>query len=401
MGATPHRRGGGGGTGMRVTMLIRCLAMMRGGGETRHLAWIRELSGLGVEVDVITGQPLLFGGARYPIADVPVTMIRSPYLRDAVYRWQQTRGLGRVTTTALHMDEEWFCRDAWRAIAKRRTLPDVVHAHAVHQTARLRRKDIPVVINLPGAPHARYHGDLRQADALVADGWAADHLPAVLGRTVERVPKGVDADRFSPAGANLRYEAGLRDKLVIVAVGRLVPIKNMRLLIEVMPAIVAAVPRAHALIVGEGPERSMLHRRAEELGVANCVSFAGYVANEDLSLYYRSAEVFALTSEFDNSPNVVLEAMACGLPVVCTDVGGVREFVEPEGGSLVPAGSRAHLIELLVRWLGSSDRRAAAGRHNRRVVLEKYSWRASALRLLDVYRRVIDQRGSRVRQVPA
>jgi hypothetical protein len=55
---------------MRVTMLVRCLAMMRGGGETRHLAWMRELSALGVEVDVITGQPLLFGSARYPVDEV-------------------------------------------------------------------------------------------------------------------------------------------------------------------------------------------------------------------------------------------------------------------------------------------------------------------------------------------
>src|ERR671936_454926 len=52
---------------VRVTMLVRCLAMMRGGGETRHLAWARELGALGVDVDIIAGRPLLFGGPRYPI----------------------------------------------------------------------------------------------------------------------------------------------------------------------------------------------------------------------------------------------------------------------------------------------------------------------------------------------
>ena len=385
---------------MRVTMLIRCLAMMRGGGETRHLAWIRELTALGVDVDVITGQPLLFGGARYPVAESPVTMIRSPYLRDVVYRWQTTRGFGRVTTTALHIDEEWFCRDAWRNIAARREQPDVVHAHAVHQTARLRRNDIPVVINLPGAPHARYTGDLRQADALVADGWAAEHLPAMLGRPVDRVPKGVDAERFTPEGTNLRHSLGLENKLVVVAVGRLVPIKNMRLLIEAMPGVVAAAPGAHALIVGDGPEQSMLEQLARDRGVAAFVSFAGYVPNETMAGYYRSADVFALTSTFDNSPNVVLEAMACGLPVVCTDVGGVREFVEPDGGDLVAAADPSELSAALVRWLASAERRRAAGTRNRQAVLEKYSWRASALKLFEVYQRVIELRASR-RQVPA
>jgi hypothetical protein len=140
---------------MRVTMIVRCLAMMRGGGETRHLAWMRQLAAMGVDVDVITGAPWLLGRARHPVTGVASTVLRTPYLRDAVYRWQQTRGFGRATMTALHLDEEWFCRAAWRAIEARPEPPDLVHAHALHQTARLRRVDCPVVINLPGAPHTR------------------------------------------------------------------------------------------------------------------------------------------------------------------------------------------------------------------------------------------------------
>src|SRR6478609_2154043 len=88
-------------TRMRVTMFIRCLAMMRGGGETRHLAWIRELSMLGVEVDVVTGRPLV-GAPRHALNGLPATIVRSPYTRDAVYRWQNRRGFGRLTMAALH-----------------------------------------------------------------------------------------------------------------------------------------------------------------------------------------------------------------------------------------------------------------------------------------------------------
>jgi len=62
-----------------VTMLVRCLAMMRGGGETRHLAWARELTALGVSVEMIAGRPLLFGGPRYPVDDFRVTLLRSSY----------------------------------------------------------------------------------------------------------------------------------------------------------------------------------------------------------------------------------------------------------------------------------------------------------------------------------
>src|SRR5204862_901699 len=136
-------------------------AMMRGGGEVRHLAWARELSALGVDVEIVAGRPLFVGRQRYPIeGNFAVTLLRSPYTRDFVYRHQHRRGFGRLTKTALHLDEEWFCRAAWRRIAAATVKPDLVHAHALHQAARLRLGDIPVVLNLPGEPHARYHGDL-------------------------------------------------------------------------------------------------------------------------------------------------------------------------------------------------------------------------------------------------
>jgi len=103
--------------------------------------------------------------------------------------------------------------------------------------------------------------------------------------------------------------------------------------------------------------------------------------------------VFALSSDFDNSPNVVLEAMASGLPVVATDVGGVRDFVaEGIGGAVVPPGNATALANALERYLAQPDRARAAGTHNRLKASAEFSWRGSALQLLDVYRRVIDSR---------
>ena len=378
---------------MRVTMLVRCLAMMRGGGETRHLAWIRELTALGVEVDVITGQPLLLGGARHPVTGVKATVIRSPYMRDAVYRWQHTRGFGRLTMTALHLDEDWFCRAAWRRIAARPVPPDIVHAHALYQAASVRPSNIPVVINFPGEPHARYLPDIRQADALVADGWAASHLPAIIGRPVHAVPKGVDAELFRPAGPNLRDSLGLTNRRVVLSVGRFVPIKNMALLIDALARMVPSDPDLHLLLVGEGPELDALKQQAGRLNVTRAVTFAGYVPQHEMARYYRTADVFALASDFDNSPNVVLEAMACGLPVVATDVGGVAEYVAAgRGGDLVPRGDATAMAGVLGDWLSSADRRRAAGAFNRQRVVQEFSWRASAARLLEVYQGVLQER---------
>ncbi len=378
---------------MRVTMLVRCLAMMRGGGETRHLAWMRELTAMGVEVDLITGQPWLFGGARHPVTGLPVTVIRSPYLRDAVYRWQHTRGFGRLTMNALHWDEEWFCRAAWRRIASRAVRPDIVHAHALYQAASVRSVDVPVVINFPGQPHDRYLPDIRKADALIADGWAAVHLPEIIGKPVQAVPKGVDAALFRPSGPNLRARFGLGDRRVVLSVGRFVPIKNMALLIEALALMTPADPGLQLLLVGEGPELQALQQLASRLGVTRAVTFAGYVPQVDMAPYYRSADVFALASDFDNSPNVVLEAMACGLPVVATAVGGVAEYVAPgQGGDLVPRGDATAMAAVLGDWMSSVDRRRSAGAFNRQRVVQEYSWRASAAHLLDVYRGVLQDR---------
>jgi glycosyltransferase involved in cell wall biosynthesis len=362
---------------MRVTMLVRCLAMMRGGGETRHLAWMKELAALGIDVDVIAGRPLIWGSSRYVVDWPDATVLRSPYLRDAVYRLQMRRGFGRLTMHALRMDEEWFCRAAWRAVAARTRPPDVVHAHALHQAARLRSGGIPVVINLPGPPNPRDTDDLRQADALVADGWAAANLPAVLGMPVQRVSKGVDSDLFRPDGADRRAALGLA---------------SMRLLVDAFRIVHAADPDSHLLIVGEGPEARALERQAVDTGVAGSVTFAGHVPHDQTPDSYRSANVFALSSDFDNSPNVVLEAMACGLPVVATDVGGVREFVDATGGTIVPARQPEALARAITGYLSHAAQARAAGESNRARAVSSFSWRASARQLLDVYSRVIAAR---------
>jgi glycosyltransferase involved in cell wall biosynthesis len=377
---------------MRVTMLVRCLAMMRGGGETRHLAWARELTALGVHVDLITGTPLL-GGARYPVAGLPAVALRSPYARDFVYRFQNRRGFGRLTMTALHVDEEWFCRAAWRHIAAAKVRPDVVHAHALHQAARLRTVNVPVIINLPGAPNPRYTEDLRQADALVADGWAAQHLPATLGREVERVQKGVDAELFQPRGASLRSALRLDHTGVVITVARLVPLKNLTLLIDAIAIVRNHGTSVHLVIVGDGPQAAALKQRAAALDLADTVTFIGYLPQSETPPAYRAADVFALSSDFDNSPNVVLEAMACGLPIVTTDVGGVREFVEDgAGGAVVPPKDAAALAAALETYLRSPQAAQAAGSYNRRRATTEFSWRASAQRLLDVYVQAIHAR---------
>jgi len=376
---------------MRVVMMLRCLGMMRGGGETRHMAWMRELTAMGVDVEVITGGPL-FGEMRHPVTDLicrDTTVIKSPYMRDLVYRTQGRRGLGRIGVAMLHTDEEWFCKLAWQHIASvaPRRRPDIVHAHALYQTARLKTIDVPVVVNLPGEPNPRYLDDLRKADVLLSDGWGARSLPSMLGRPVENITKGVDSNLFSPEGPSVRGELGLDDAPVVLCVSRLVPIKNVALFVDALAVVRRRRPDVRGVVVGDGPLQSVLMQRASTLGVADATRFAGYVDQQDLPRWYRAADVFALSSDFDNSPNVVLEAMASGLPVVATDVGGVREFVDaPEGGTFVPKGDAEAMGAAIVSFVDEGAKRRNAGAFNRVRATTKFSWRTSAEQLLAAYR---------------
>ncbi len=376
---------------MRVTMLLRCLGMMHGGGETRHLAWARELQRAGDRVTVVTGRPL-FGATKFPL-DPSVVVLRSPYVRDLVYQFQRTRGLGRVLARMLRTDEEWFCRAAWAHIARASDRPDVVHSHALTAAARLRRGGVPTVINLPGMADPRDIDDLKMADAIIADGWAADHLPATLGRPVDHVPKGVDVDTFRPDGPDMRARLGLTGKRVALVVSRMVPIKNVMLAVEAMAIAAARHPDLVLVLVGDGPLRAAIEARAAALNLADRVVFAGAVPHQDVPAWYRTADVFVLPSEFDNSPNVALEAMASGVAVVATDVGGLRQYVRDDvNGTLVPAGNAPALAAAIGRYVADPTLAAQVGARNRSDVVAGFSWTQSAQRLRAVYERVIAER---------
>lgn len=377
---------------MKVTYLLRCLSMMRGGGETQHLSWIRALKKLGVEIEVISGRPMVAPAVYPPEPDLDTVTLRSPYMRDFVYRVQSKRGFGRLSMWSLHADEELFCKLAFAKIAASPRPPDLVLAHALHQAPRLSPGRWPVAVYLPGPAHPRYTDDLRKADALISDGWAARQLPAMIGRSVDNVVKGVDIDVFTPAGPNLRDALGLREKRIVICVTRLVPIKNLHMLLDAVARARTTDPAIVLVLVGEGPLLADLQARAAALGVADAVRFAGYVPQAETASWYRTADLFALSSDFDNSPNVVLEAMATGLPIVATDVGGLRDYVTtPTGGSLTPKGDAQAFAAAMRGWLSNKDRAAAAGHYNRLEAVARFSWAVSAANMLAVYQRVVDQ----------
>lgn len=172
---------------------------------------------------------------------------------------------------------------------------------------------------------------------------------------------GVDTERFRPVDRRqARERLGLPPTApVLITVGGLTERKGFHRVIECLPTLLRRWPRLRYLIVGgasaEGDWRERLERQAAALGVAEAVTFLGVVAPEALHEPLSAADVFVLATRNEGCANVLLEAQACGLPVVTTDVGGNREIVAgPELGRVVPFGDRARLESALIEALVTS-----------------------------------------------
>jgi glycosyltransferase involved in cell wall biosynthesis len=151
--------------------------------------------------------------------------------------------------------------------------------------------------------------------------YIAEHYAAPRER-LRVIYNGIDTERFCPLSPAAPATASLGP---IVTVGRLVAQKNHELFLRAAQQLASEIPGLRFVIVGDGPLRAALAAQAGRLGIADQVVFAGERA--DVSELLRGASLFWLTSRWEGLPNVVLEALASGVPVVATDVGGTRELV--------------------------------------------------------------------------
>ncbi|HET7489513.1 MAG TPA: glycosyltransferase [Acidimicrobiales bacterium] len=214
---------------------------------------------------------------------------------------------------------------------------------------------------------------------------------------VSVVPPGVDLARFSPGDrAAARTLLGLdAASPVAVAVRRLVPRTGVDVLLRAWADVSGGVPRAVLALVGDGPERGSLEALASRLGVEDSVRFLGVVDEDALVAAYRAADLAVVPSvELEGFGLVVLEALACGVPVLATDVGGLPEALRPLDPALVvPAGDAGALAGRLGALLGEAAARPPPERC--RTYAEGFSWGAVARRHVEIYARAADPSASR------
>lgn len=256
---------------------------------------------------------------------------------------------------------------------------DVIDAHYLYPdgvaAAMLsRRYGKPLVVTARGSdvnllmehalPRRLVQRALREANAVVAVSAALKSRLVGHGVDADRVHvlrNGVDTQVFAPQPrAEARASLGLAAGPLFAAVGNLVPEKGHDLVIDAL----AQVPDANLLLVGDGPERRRLEERARNAGLASRVRFVPVRPQRELAAIYSAADVVVLASAREGWPNVVLEAMACGTPVIATNVGGVGEIItSPVAGRIVTERSASALAAAMRRVLADPPSREAVSRY--------------------------------------
>ncbi|HEX6810222.1 MAG TPA: glycosyltransferase family 4 protein [Planctomycetota bacterium] len=209
---------------------------------------------------------------------------------------------------------------------------------------------------------------------------AATHWRLPADR-VRLLPNGVDLQRFRPAAAGPGAP-------VVGTVGGLRAEKDHGTLLQ---AVSRLAPRPRVQLVGGGVLAGALRAEAASLGLADAVDFAGPVA--DTTSTYAGFSIFVLSSRTEQMPIALLEAMACGLPVVATDVGDVRTILPPEQQEfVVPARDPAAMAAALQRQLQDAPLRARLGALNRRQVEQHYEASSCLDRFVRVYESLLERR---------
>ena len=198
---------------------------------------------------------------------------------------------------------------------------------------------------------------------------------------------GVDLRRFQPQPQTVaRRVTGASGAPLLLSVGHLVELKGHHLVIDALAQLVLRYPDARLVIIGAGEERQRLEQRAQDRSVPSRVTFTGAIPNDQLAAWYSAADMLVLASSREGWANVLLEAMACGAPVVATDTGGTREVISDQVGVLVRERSAEAIAAGVEKLIDMAPARAAV-----RAYAEGFSWDATSEQQLLLFRRMVGQ----------
>ena len=308
---------------------------------------------------------------RFPV--IPkIGMILSPFLLALATKPLLSRIIENGYDFDI-LDAHYFYPDGVAAAIIARTLqkPYVVTA---------RGTDLNLIAGYP-IPRRLIQWSAGHASGLVTVCQALKDKLAQIGVDRERIAvlrNGVDLNQFKPPEnrESLRRSLGVAGP-TILSVGGLVPGKGHDLIIRSMPDL----PDANLWILGAGPGRKKLHALVKQLRLGDRVRFLGSVEHEQMPRYYGVADALVLVSAREGWPNVLLESMACGTPVLATRVGGTQEVVDDSrAGTLIDERTPESIVRCIRSLLSSAPDRGATRRY-----AEQFSWDSTSTGLINLF----------------
>jgi glycosyltransferase involved in cell wall biosynthesis len=392
--------------------VLRVIARLNVGGPALHVSYLsRELDLLGYETTLVAGS---LGGSEGSMDYVPdqlgVKPLYVPELQREISPLADLLAARRLVEVI------------------RRVRPDVLHTHTAKAGAVGRMAALMAGSDRPKVVVHTFHGHVlrgyfsplkteafrrveqglaKASDVLIAvspqvrDDLVALNVAPAGKIAVIRLGLDLEARLAAPAGARerLRAELGIPpDRFLLAWLGRMTEIKRADVLLRAFAQLGGIAPGADLLIVGDGPLRARLENLARQLGISASCHFTGF--RRDVGSIYAASDAVVLTSANEGTPVSVIEAQAAGLPVVSTDVGGVRDIVaDGRSGFVVPPEDVEATAAALARLAAEPALRESFGREGRARVATRYSVPRLVSDIDRLYRELLLQAEPRTRSV--
>lgn len=291
-----------------------------------------------------------------------------------------------------------------------RVRPDVVHAGPIQSAAFLAGlagfqplvsmswgSDLLVDADRNGWWRWNTRFTLKRTAVLIGDCDAVRRKAQSFGFPADRTvlfPWGVDLQHFSPGpGGGLRQRLGWQEQFVLLSLRSWEPIYGVDVVVKAFAQAAAREPRLRLLLLGNGSQAKMIHRMVADHGLTDRVHWGGQVNNLDLPDYYRAADLYLSASHSDGSSVSLLEALACGRPVLVSDIPGNREWITPGvQGWLFPDGDAIALAEAVLQAVRLQSQLPDMGRAARRLAEQRADWSKNAQRLEQAYQKALSFR---------
>ena len=239
---------------------------------------------------------------------------------------------------------------------------------------------------------------LRQTSVMIGDCQAVKQKAEALGFPKERVvtfPWGVDLKHFSPgSGAALRKKWGYEKNFVILSLRSWEPIYGVDILVKAFILAARNNPTLRLILGGTGSQEEKIRRMVRESGIEDQIRFLGYISQLELPKIYQSSDVYISASHSDGSSVSLMEALACGIPVLVSDISGNREWItEGQNGRLFRDGNIHQLSVLMMTAPKEKEDLKKMSLNNRQLAIKKADWKRNSKGLIQAYNMALKLKG--------